>query len=113
MAGSTEIVGNSRRGKGTGKGRAKGTPNKLNAELKTMIREALDDLGGKKYLVKQGTENPQAFLTLLGKLIPSEVKAAISHEDRVIQLSGSLIVQSLEEAKDIIVEAGEQESLPD
>lgn len=97
-----------------GKGRVKGIPNKLTKDVKSMILGALEKAGGEDYLIEQAMLNPTAFLSLVGKLIPSEVRAAISHEDRVIQLSGSLIVQSLEEAKDIIVvEGGKQESLPD
>lgn len=43
-----------------------------------MIRETLDDLGGKQYLMVQAEKNPTAFLTLLGKIIPSDVNAKLS-----------------------------------
>lgn len=67
-------------------GRVKGTPNKLTASLKEMIRGALDAVGGQKYLEEQARENPTAFMTLLGKLLPSEVslehqKAPLSDVD--------------------------------
>ena len=51
-------------------GRRKGTPNKLNADVKAMILAALAAKGGQKYLEKQADENPTAFLTLVGKIIP-------------------------------------------
>jgi hypothetical protein len=51
-------------------GRRKGTPNKLNADVKAMILAALAAKGGQKYLEKQADANPTAFLTLVGKLIP-------------------------------------------
>jgi len=51
-------------------GRQKGTPNKINGELKEMILKALNDAGGAKYLQKQANETPAAFLTLLGKVLP-------------------------------------------
>lgn len=51
-------------------GRKKGTPNKLNATVKEMILGALDKAGGQKWLEKQATENPVAFMTLLGKVLP-------------------------------------------
>ena len=64
------------RGAKTG-GRAKGTPNKITAELKEMILEAAElageDMGGGgtvKYLRMQATLNPQAFMSLLGRVLP-------------------------------------------
>ena len=58
------------KGKKTGGGSRKGIPNKINAELKEMILGALDDAGGQTYLAQQARENPTAFLTLLGKVLP-------------------------------------------
>lgn len=54
-------------------GRAKGTPNKINGELKQMILGALDGVGGQKYLERQAKENPAAFMTLIGKVLPLTV----------------------------------------
>jgi hypothetical protein len=51
-------------------GRQKGTPNKINADLKQMILGALEASGGQAYLEKQAAENPVAFLTLIGKILP-------------------------------------------
>jgi hypothetical protein len=56
-----------------GKGRPKGAPNKLTKDVKEMILAALDKAGGVKYLVRQATENPAAFMTLVGKIIPLQV----------------------------------------
>ena len=61
-----------------GKGRPKGVPNKVTADLKAMILGALDDAGGKAYLARQADENPAAFLTLVGKVLPKEVTADIA-----------------------------------
>lgn len=63
------------KGQKTG-GRTKGTPNKVNAELKEMILEALDKRGGVDYLVMQADENPKAFLALLGRVLPMQVNAS-------------------------------------
>ena len=52
------------------KGRAKGSTNKVTKALKDMILGALDDAGGQDYLKKQATENPAAFMTLIGKVLP-------------------------------------------
>jgi hypothetical protein len=56
-----------------GIGKAKGTPNKVTAEVKAMILEALDNAGGVSYLTSQANENPKAFLTLVGKVLPLQV----------------------------------------
>jgi hypothetical protein len=51
-------------------GRQKGTPNKLGADVKGMILGALNAKGGQKYLEQQAVENPIAFMTLVGKVLP-------------------------------------------
>lgn len=54
-------------------GRVKGTPNKLTGALKDMILSALDTAGGVNYLVAQAHDNPSAFMTLVGKVLPLQV----------------------------------------
>ena len=54
-------------------GRTKGVPNKLTGDLKAMILGALSDAGGQKYLVAQAKDNPNAFMTLVGKVLPMTV----------------------------------------
>jgi hypothetical protein len=63
-------------GKGRPKtgGRKKGTPNKLTADVKAMVLSALDQAGGVKYLLTQAQSNPNAFLTLVGKVLPLQVQ---------------------------------------
>ena len=56
-----------------GKGRPKGVPNKSTTAIKDMILKALDKAGGVDYLLKQSDENPTAFLTLVGKVLPLQV----------------------------------------
>lgn len=51
----------------------KGSPNQIPRAVKEMVRQALNKSGGVSYLVKQAKANPTAFLTLVGKLIPTEV----------------------------------------
>lgn len=64
-----------------GKGRPKGVPNKTTAKVKDMILGALDQKGGIDYLVRQADENPTAFLTLVGKVLPLQV----AHEGNIGQ----------------------------
>jgi len=64
-------------GAGTpGPGRPKGVPNKNTTALKDMILGALDKKGGVDYLVAQASDNPTAFLTLVGKVLPMTVAGA-------------------------------------
>ena len=58
-------------------GRAKGTPNKNTKEIKAMIEGALRAAGGQDYLLQQAQENPGAFLTLVGKILPKNIEATI------------------------------------
>ena len=63
-------------GDGTpGPGRPKGVPNKNTKALKDMILQALDEQagGGVGYLKVQAIENPTAFMTLLGKVLPTQL----------------------------------------
>lgn len=60
-----------------GKGRPKGSPNKLTSDVKRAILEAAEAAGGRGgmvgYLTLQASENPAAFMTLLGKVLPLTV----------------------------------------
>lgn len=59
-------------------GRQAGTPNKVTKALKDMILGALDEQGGQEYLARQAIENPTAFLTLIGKVLPTTVWQSIA-----------------------------------
>jgi len=63
------------KGQKTG-GRRRGTPNRMPAALREMIHEALHNAGGIDYLVRQASENPTAFLTLLAKTLPKQITGA-------------------------------------
>lgn len=83
------IVGNNRRN--AGKGRPKGSLNKLNASLKETILAALHDVGGKSWLARQAQENPAAFIALLAKLLPLELKQESAQpEPLTIRVIGGL-----------------------
>jgi hypothetical protein len=59
-------------------GRKKGVPNKTTQEIKDMILGALDEVGGQSYFVAQSIENPNAFMSLVGKILPKQVDANIN-----------------------------------
>ncbi len=58
-------------------GRKAGTPNKLNATVKQAIEAAFDKVGGADYLARMAEDQPAAFMTLLGKVIPTQVEAKV------------------------------------
>jgi hypothetical protein len=72
-------VEGSRKRQKTG-GRVKGVPNKVTGALKDMILTALDKSGGIEYLQAQARDNPTAFLTLVGKVLPLQVNADFKGE---------------------------------
>lgn len=57
-----------------GRGRPKGSVNKISADLKEMILEALHRAGGLDYLTAQAHENPKTFLLLLGRVLPLQLQ---------------------------------------
>ena len=61
-------------------GRPRGSQNKINREIRELIREALDQEGGSQYLRQAARENPAAFLSLVGRLVPAEIKGVIESD---------------------------------
>lgn len=59
-----------------GKGRPKGSPNKITTSIKEAIVEAFDKSGGVEYLVKVAEEDPKTFCGLLGRALPLQVTGA-------------------------------------
>ncbi len=66
-----------------GKGRPKGALNKTTALLRDAVLKAAEDAGDGSlvdYLAKQAKDNPNAFLSLLGRVLPLQINADISGE---------------------------------
>lgn len=61
-----------------GMGRPKGIPNKLTRTLKQAIEESFEKVGGAEYLARMAVEQPAAYMTLLGKIIPQQVDANVT-----------------------------------
>ena len=78
MTDATKLV--TKKPPAAGKGRPKGSQNKATKALKDMILGALDDAGGQDYLRRQSIENPTAFMTLIGKVLPTTINADVNGE---------------------------------
>jgi hypothetical protein len=63
-------------GRREGAGRPRGTPNKVSADLRAMILGALNSVGGERWLARQAEQNPTAFMSLLGRILPTTVANA-------------------------------------
>ena len=59
-------------------GRPKGSKDKGNAMIREMIVQALDAAGGVSYLQEKAESHPQAFLALIGKVMPIQVEGGDS-----------------------------------
>lgn len=64
-----------------GRGRPKGAQNKNTGAIKDMLLASLDSVGGQAYFQRQAEENPNAFMALIAKIIPAEVKKEITGPD--------------------------------
>jgi len=67
-----------------GAGRPKGSLDKGNAAIREMILEALEGAGGVSYLIDKAESHPQAFMGLIGKVLPLQVTG---EEGKDIQIS--------------------------
>ena len=77
-------------------GRPKGAVNKHTGDIKAMIHGALNQVGGQEYLAKQAELNPQAFMGLIGKVLPKEVNAEVKGSIEMV------LAQRLKEARERI-----------
>lgn len=66
-----------------GRGRPKGSQNKVTLKVKEAMMEAFEKAGGVQYLVALAHEDPRTFCTLLGKMIP--VETDITSSDGTLQ----------------------------
>ncbi len=77
-------------------GRKKGTPNKTTALLKDAIIKAAEQAGDGdivQYLTMQATLNPGPFMSLLGKVLPTQVGGDPDNPIRMIHVIERKIVR--------------------
>lgn len=67
-------------------GRQKGSRNKVTLKLKNAILQAFDNVGGMNYLEKVAKDDPRTFCTLLGKVLPAEVKADLTVSRTLVKI---------------------------
>jgi hypothetical protein len=72
-------------------GRVAGTPNKVNKALKDMILGALDDVDGQKYLAKQAIGNPVAFMSLLGRVLPTTLAGTVDVNAKITEIKRTIV----------------------
>jgi len=80
-----------RGGKRPGAGRPKGSLDKGNAAIREMIVEALHAVGGVAYLKRTAKSHPAAFLSLVAKVMPTQV---VGDPDNPVQVIKRVIVSA-------------------
>ena len=65
-------------------GRQKGSLNRINTDIKNMIIQALSEIGGVSYLKIQSELNPVAFMGLVGKVLPLQVKNDVNFAGKMV-----------------------------
>jgi hypothetical protein len=84
------------RAKGTRKtgGRKRGTPNKVTVRLKDALEASFVAVGGQTYLEALAKDDPRTYVTLLGKILPSEIAGSldvnVTHEDALAALGATV-----------------------
>jgi hypothetical protein len=73
-------------------GRPKGAKNKNTAAVKDMILTALSNVGGIQYLERQAEENPTAFMTLVGKVMPTQVTG---DEENPLRMVSEIVLRGI------------------
>jgi hypothetical protein len=63
-----------------GIGRTKGSPNLVTRDIREMLRESLEGVGGVRYLMAQAEKNPASYMALIGKIVPQQIDATIRRE---------------------------------
>lgn len=59
-----------------GKGRPKGAVNKLTKTIREAVEISFNQIGGADWLAKMADEQPVAYMTLLGKVLPQQIEHA-------------------------------------
>ena len=77
------------------------TKQKVHAKAKALVLEALEEVGGKDWLVALAKHEPRSFASLITKMIPTEVAAKVE-SDVVLRLN---VNRRLEEDEEKVIES--------
>jgi len=61
-----------------GRGRKKGELNKITRTIKEAIELSFVQVGGADYLARMAIEQPVAYMTLLGKILPTQISGDVA-----------------------------------
>lgn len=86
-------------------GRVKGTPNKFNADIKSMIVTALQMVGGEHYLAEKAQTHPAAFLALVGRVLPLQIADSQGAPISIDIRWAPALIEGSAEAPESLVEA--------
>jgi hypothetical protein len=76
-------------------GRPTGAVNRINRDIREMVLVALNTVGGEKYLARQAEKNPNAFMGLLGKILPTTLANADGSPVQLHLLAAQLVSAQL------------------
>jgi hypothetical protein len=91
-----------------GKGRAKGSKNKINRDVGEAVLRALDKAGGDEYLLQLAKNEPRTFGALLGKLMPTQLTGAGGGpiKTEALGAGNALILETIRELSDRVRSIG-------
>lgn len=64
-----------------------------------MIFEALNRVGGARYLARRAEDNPVAFMSLLGKVLPTHIVGGEGSDVSLHLIAAGIVSQQLLEAR--------------
>ncbi len=96
-AAGTAVQAARRRPPNAGKGRRPGSKNKWGQDVQRTILTSLDRVGGVAYLTEMAYKEPVAYMGLIGKCVPREMRAEITAELTIKQEIRKNLVDSLVE----------------
>lgn len=83
MSDGSKVVANTgRKPPNAGKGRPRGAQNRTTTIIKEAVIAAAEKAGGGDmvdYLARQADENPGPFMTLLSKVLPTQIEGKLDH----------------------------------
>jgi len=80
-------------------GRQPGVPNRVNGDVRAMILEALNRVGGARYLARRAEDTPASFIALLGKILPANMVGGDGSALSMHLLAAQLVSQQLLEER--------------